>query len=66
MSPLKQKQLKLTVRPAGKICPDGQCPSGIDSLKAIVLSKPEKRSIYFGLKAEIFKQKRLLRELALN
>lgn len=62
MSTLKQKRLK--VLSAGKVCADGRCPAGIDSLKTIALSKPEKRAIYFELKAEIFKQKRLLRDLA--
>lgn len=46
-------------------CPDGRCPVGIDSVKEIALTPQEKRNIYFKLKNQIFKQKKLLRELPL-
>lgn len=42
-----------------KTCPTGDCPPDIQNLKEIRLSPPEKRAIFFCLKREIFKQKKL-------
>lgn len=46
-------------------CPSGTCPSGTDSIKKIRLTPSEKRAIFFCLKKEIFKQKRLIQNLPL-
>ncbi|MEK7135206.1 MAG: hypothetical protein AAB780_00675 [Patescibacteria group bacterium] len=63
---LKQKQFKLVKEQIRIIkCPDGLCPAGIDTLKEVTLTPEEKRSIYFRLKDQIFRQKLLLRKVPL-
>ncbi len=46
-------------------CPTGNCPEGIEKLKEIGLAPQEKRAIFFRLKQEIFKEKRLRQNLPL-
>jgi hypothetical protein len=50
-----------TQRHAVNVCPTGDCPDGVASVKEIGLSPREKRAIFFALKEEIWKQKKLLK-----
>jgi hypothetical protein len=50
-------------QPKPNTCPTGNCPPGIEILKKVALTPREKRAVFFALKEEIFKQKRLRREL---